>query len=81
MEAICCVYEGKDTFLWPPTSLGKSVHNEVLPFACSTTNKMSWVQARVPTVLSLLASLTIAKSISMYTTTEYPDIILRKQAM
>ena len=32
------VYEGKDAFLWLPTSFGKSVRYEVLSFACLTVN-------------------------------------------
>ena len=46
------VYEAKDAFLRLPTSLGKSVHYEVLSFACLTVNKVSWVQGGVATPLS-----------------------------
>ena len=34
VEDNCHVYEGKNTFLWLPTSFGKSVRYEVLSFAC-----------------------------------------------
>ena len=46
------VYEAKDAFLWLPTSFGKSVHYEVLSFACLIVNKVSWVQGGVATPLS-----------------------------
>ena len=59
------VYEAKDAFLWLPTSFGKSVRYEVLSFACSTINEVSWVQCgcsyTVILLVSLLVSLTIAK--------------------
>ena len=40
------VYEGKDAFLRLPTSFGKSVHYEVLSFACLSVNKASQVGYR-----------------------------------
>ena len=46
------VYEVKDAFLRIPTSFDKSVHYEVLSFACLTVNKESWVQGGVATPLS-----------------------------
>ena len=46
------VYEGKDAFLRLPTSFGKSVHYEVLSFACLTVNKVSYVQGGVAMPLS-----------------------------
>ena len=61
------VYEDKDAFLRLPTSFGKSVHYEVLSFACLTVNKASWVQGRgggsyaVILLVSRFGSLTIPK--------------------
>ena len=46
------VYEGKDAFLRLPTSFGKSVHYEVLSFACLTVNKAIYVQGGVAMLLS-----------------------------
>ena len=41
VEAVRCIYKGKDAFLWLPTSFGNSVCYEVLSFACLTVNKVS----------------------------------------
>ena len=46
------VYEGKDAFLWLPTSFSKSVRYEVLSFACLTVNKVRYLQGGVATPLS-----------------------------
>ena len=59
------VYEGKDAFLWLPTSFGKSVRYMVLSFTCLTVNKAWYLQGGVGYAIvflvSLLGLLTIAK--------------------
>ena len=45
------LYEGKDAFLWLPTSFSKSVRYEVLSFACLTVNKARYLQGGVATPL------------------------------
>ena len=32
LQAVCHIYKGRDVFLWLPTTFGKSICHEVLPF-------------------------------------------------
>ena len=58
--------EGKDAFLWLPTSFSKSVRYEVLSFACLTIHQASYVGTgrgsyTIILLVLPLGSLTIAK--------------------
>ena len=59
--------KGEAAFLRLPTSFSKSVHYEVLSFACLTVNKVSWVQAggsySVILLVLPLVSLTVPRTV------------------
>ena len=69
VEATCCIYEGKDAFLWLPTSFGKSIlYNDAV--ICTLDRKQSDLGTgrgsyTVVLVVSPLVSLMIAKFIGL----------------
>ena len=60
LQAVCHIYEGRDVFLWLPTTFGKSICHEVLPFllVCKLGKSESSIVIVVsPLVVDQVASL------------------------
>ena len=57
VDAIKCIYDGKDVFLWLPTGFGRSICYETLPFFFfSTTSTVTVEQAVIVAYIVLVVS-------------------------
>ena len=63
LQAVHHIYEGRDVFLWLPTTFGKSICHEVLPFLLDC--KLGKSESSIVIVVSPLVSLMVDQVASL----------------